>query len=287
VTEGRLNRLKARLRERRDAAIGLSIGQRRLASAPASGAETFLPGVDVDLIPVNGVACERVRRTGAREAGPLWVHLHGGAFCLGEVATFRRFAATLALATGWRVIVPEYRLAPEAPFPAGYQDCKAVLEGLIDSGEDVVLSGDSAGGWFALRTVMALRDKRVALPLCLVLMSPWLDLRVPEVDEGATGADDPVLTREDLRALATLHDPHCLAPALLAGDLTDLPPTLVQTGTDDLLAGDSRRLAHLAKNCTLSLWPDMFHGFQFFAPGLPEAEAAVRAIASFGASHAT
>jgi epsilon-lactone hydrolase len=283
VSTGRLERLKARLIERRRLASTLTVEERRRADAAAAADFPLPSGLSVDFTQIAGVGCELVHTGNASTSGPVWIHLHGGAFCFGRPAAFRGFAATLAMTTGWRVLVPDYRLAPEAPYPAGFEDCCAVLDGLAASGARIVLSGDSAGGWMALNVVMARRDKGAAPPACLILMSPWLDLTVPGAD--ANVAFDPVLEPGDLRNLAALHDPQRQAPALLEANFAGLPPTLIQTGTDDLLVRDSERLAVRAEGCVLQLWPEMFHGFQFFAPRLPQANEATDAIVAFARAH--
>ena len=107
------------------------------------------------------------------------VHFHGGGYCIGSARTIRGWAAHLSAQAGCRVVLPEYRLAPEHPYPAGLQDARAVVAAVEGP---VVLSGDSAGGGLALALVLSMRDAGKALPAGCILLSPWLDVR-PEVQD--------------------------------------------------------------------------------------------------------
>jgi monoterpene epsilon-lactone hydrolase len=116
------------------------------------------------------VVCSR-----ATGSGLTVIHFHGGGYCLGSAGTARAWAAHLSARAGCRVVLPEYRLAPEHPYPAALEDARAVLGALSGSGP-VVVSGDSAGGGLALALVLSLRDAGQELPAGAILLSPWLDL---------------------------------------------------------------------------------------------------------------
>ena len=103
------------------------------------------------------------------------IHFHGGGYCLGSAVMARSWAAHLSAQTGCRVVVPEYRLAPEHPYPAALEDARAVLKALSGAGP-VVVSGDSAGGGLALALILSMRDAGQELPAGAILLSPWLDL---------------------------------------------------------------------------------------------------------------
>jgi acetyl esterase/lipase len=225
---------------------------------------------------IGGVRAEMVS---ARASGsqPTVVHFHGGGYCVGSALTPRSWAAHLSAQAGCRVVLPEYRLAPEHPHPAGLQDARAVIKALYGETEpgSVVVSGDSAGGGLALSLILSLRDEGQPLPAGCILLSPWLDLgrdrrAVPEL-----ARRDVVLTPEWLDACARAYaDPSAWAePSVspLRAAHSGLPPLLIQAGTDELLAPDAELLAARASaagvDVTYTRWPRMWHDF-VLQPGL-------------------
>ncbi|HTQ93081.1 MAG TPA: alpha/beta hydrolase fold domain-containing protein, partial [Streptosporangiaceae bacterium] len=132
---------------------------------------TTVTGQTLGGVPAEAVS---VRASGPEPAlQPTVVHFHGGGYCIGSARTIRAWAAHLSAQTGCRVVLPEYRLAPEHPYPAGLQDARAVVAALEGP---VVLSGDSAGGGLALALAVSLRDEGKPRPAGCILLSPWLDL---------------------------------------------------------------------------------------------------------------
>jgi len=215
------------------------------------------------------------------------IHFHGGGYCLGSAVMARSWAAHLSAQTGCRVILPEYRLAPEHPYPAALQDARAVMKEL--SGPDpVVVSGDSAGGGLALALALAMREEGQEPPAGAILLSPWLDL-------GRDRRADPHLVRRDV-----LLDPDWLdacarayaGPSAWADPLVSplhathagLPPLLIQAGTEELLAPDAELLAASASaagvDVTYTRWPRMWHDFAL-QPGLLTAADSALAQASW------
>ncbi len=225
---------------------------------------------------IGGVRAEMVS---ARASGsqPTVVHFHGGGYCVGSALTPRSWAAHLSAQAGCRVVLPEYRLAPEHPHPAGLQDARAVIKALYGETEpgSVVVSGDSAGGGLALSLILSLRDEGQPLPAGCILLSPWLDLgrdrrAVPELVRR-----DVLLTPEWLDACARAYaDPSAWAePSVspLFAAHSGLPPLLIQAGTDEVLAPDAELLAARASaagvDVTYTRWPRMWHDF-VLQPGL-------------------
>jgi epsilon-lactone hydrolase len=220
---------------------------------------------------LGGVPAEvvSVRAPGPR---PTVVHFHGGGYCIGSARTIRGWAAHLSARAGCRVVLPEYRLAPEHPHPAGLQDALAVVAALEGP---VVLSGDSAGGGLALALVLSMRDQGQPLPAGCILLSPWLDLgRDRRADPGLVRRD-VLLTPDWLDACAHAYaapeawaDPS-VSPLLAAH--SGLPPLLIQAGTSELLAPDAGLLAASASaagtDVTYTRWPRMWHDF-VLQPGL-------------------
>jgi epsilon-lactone hydrolase len=210
------------------------------------------------------------------------IHFHGGGYCLGSAVTARSWAAHLSAQTGCRVVLPEYRLAPEHPYPAALEDAQAVTKALSGAGP-VVVSGDSAGGGLALALVLSMRDAGQELPAGAILLSPWLDLgrdrrAVPDLVRR-----DVLLTPDWLDACARAYaEPSSWADPLISplhAEHSGLPPLLIQAGTEEMLAPDAGLLAASASaagvDVTYTRWPRMWHDFTLQAGLLAAADSAV------------
>ena len=218
--------------------------------------------------------------------------LHGGGYTSGSPRTHRKLASSLSRAAYARVLTPEYRLAPEHPFPAGVKDALKVYGWLLDQGTpaaNIIVGGDSAGGGLTLSMLLALRDAGAELPRAVVLMSPWTDLTVSSPSFSTNKKFDPSTTREGLRTAARLYagDRNPADPMMspLFADLSGLPPMFMQVGGNELLLDDSRLLAERARaagvDATCKIYDEMWHVHQFAAPEIPEAQAAMNDIAAF------
>lgn len=222
------------------------------------------------------------------------LYLHGGAWCMHTPGLYGSFAATLSQATGLRVLLLDYRLAPEHPFPAAIDDCLAVYHELVETHglPPTVVAGDSAGGNLTLVTLMRARDARLPLPSCAVLLSPSTDLTLsgPSVTYNADA--DPMFSANAGDVLPDLYCPGLersnplLSP--LFGVWAGLPPLHFSAGSTEILLDDSVRAHDRALQAgTVSRidvgWqlPHVFPLFGF----LPEARAAVGEIAAFVAQH--
>jgi monoterpene epsilon-lactone hydrolase len=207
------------------------------------------------------------------------VHFHGGGYCVGSPAQAQDWAASLITRTGCRVVLPEYRLAPEYPYPAAVDDARVVVSAALREADPgtVVISGDSAGGGLALGTALTLpgsTDGAARLAGC-ILLSPWLDLTADWTAVPELVRRDVVLSPAWLEACARAYVPtgdraHPMVSPL-RGNLAGLPPLLIQCGTDDLVAPDSENLAARAEaadvDVTYSRWPGMWHDFAL-QPGI-------------------
>lgn len=218
--------------------------------------------------------------------------LHGGGYTSGSPRTHRKLAASLSRAAYARVLTPEYRLAPEHPFPAGVKDAIKVYGWLLDQGiaaGNIVVGGDSAGGGLALSMLLALRDAGAQMPRAAVLMSAWTDLTVSSPSVQAHKKIDPSVTREGLRGAAKLYmgerNPADPMASPLFADQRGMPPMLLQVGGNEILLDDSRLLAERARaagvDATCKIYDGMWHVHQFAAPEVPEAQAALNDIAAF------
>jgi epsilon-lactone hydrolase len=222
---------------------------------------------------------------------------HGGSFVVGSPETELCLTASLVVRTGFRAYSPDYRLAPEHPFPAGVNDGLAAYQALLDRGADpamVALAGDSAGGGMVVATLLQAKRAGLPMPAAAVAFSPGLDATRTGASMDTKEGIDPILTRQSLqpnleRYLAGA-DPHqeLLSPATLA-DLTGFPPLLLQVGTNEILLDDSTRLAERARNAgvdvILDVTADVPHVFQTFAGTLDEADQALDRAALFLQQH--
>lgn len=221
------------------------------------------------------------------------LYLHGGAYIIGASDTHRGITGHIARATGCAVFVPDYRLAPEHPYPAALDDALAMYQHLLAldySPEQISVVGDSAGGGLTIALALSLKAKGLPLPSSLVVMSPWVDLthqhlHIPDAE--------PVLQLRWIQNAATLYsnglpltDP-MISPVY--GDLSGLPPLLIQVGSQEILLNDARRLTEKAEadgvSVTLTEHYKLWHVFQIHAGALTEANNAIKAIAKHIEEH--
>jgi len=260
-----------------------------------SSAELFAPGPDVACseVEVGGILADWVSTSGSGPDRAI-LYLHGGAYVMGSRHTHRGLAGRIAHAADARVLLPEYRLAPEHPFPAAVQDARACWRWMLSQGlhpAQMAIAGDSAGGGLALATLLALKEAGDPLPGCAVALSPWTDLQGTGHTAVPGIVDDPMLTRRGLRDSAALYAgdqvTHPLASPLL-GELAGLPPMLLQVGSREILLADSTRFAERAHAAgvpvTLEVEEGLIHVWQMF-PHLPESAAAVARIGAFITQH--
>jgi epsilon-lactone hydrolase len=236
--------------------------------------KTALDGVPVEVVTAGGPA--------SGTAAVTVVHFHGGGYCVGSPAEARDWAAHLIARAGCRVVLPEYRLAPEHPYPAAVDDAREVVSAVLGDAAPgtVVVSGDSAGGGLALGVALALSGAAdgAARPGGCILLSPWLDLTADRAAVPELVRRDVVLSPAWLEACAQAYAPAAdraqpmISP--LHANLGGLPPLLIQCGTHDLLAPDSESLAVRAAaagvDVTYSRWPGLWHDF-VLQPGITAA----------------
>lgn len=221
------------------------------------------PGVAEQAETIAGVRCRVLVPEGASDG--LLLYLHGGGFHVGSFETHGYLVRTFASALKRRTIFPEYRLAPEHPFPAGLDDVTAVLSAVLDEGRPVVLAGDSAGATLALGAWQRLRERRLE---GLVLLSPWLDLTCRE----SVHVDAPFdyLVRDGLVRVSASYlggaDPMNPLASPAFADVQGLPRTLIASGGDEVLREEIAAFAAKARTAGVDLEHDV-------APGLPHAYA--------------
>jgi epsilon-lactone hydrolase len=274
---------------------GLTVDTLRSASASlekwvARGDRTR-PG---DPVVATGVACEWFR-PGTADEQRILLYLHGGGFMAHLPSAYRVFARRLADALGAQVLLPDYRLAPEHPFPAGSDDCVATYRWLLAQGleaERIVVAGDSAGGNLALVTAIRVRDEGLPAPGCVVMLSPVTDLTGTSASLKYNRGHDPMLVPEALPFVRTKYAPNTDARhpwiSPIYDSLERLPPLLFHAGSGELIVDDSIRAAEKARWASvavqLEVWPDMPHVFQMI-DWLPESHAAIADLARFVRQH--
>ncbi len=233
-------------------------------------------------VELAGVPVERLEPDGGGTGAILY--LHGGGYVQGSARVQRVAAARLAIGAGAVSYAPDYRLAPEHPFPAAFEDCLAVLRDLERREDAIVVAGDSAGAGLALAVALAAKEEGIALA-GVFLICPWLDLTV----DRSSGPDtDPILSRRFLtsgqRGYLAGRDAADPRSSPLLGDLAGLPPILVHTADEDPLRPDSEALAERASSAGVDVELERFglwHDFHMHAGTLDVADRALERGAAF------
>jgi len=268
-----------------------TLAERRAAFAPAGRLHPIPDDVLVTEVSAGGVPAHWLAAPGA-DPGRVLLFLHGGGYQLGSLRSDGELAARLGRASGMRVLFPEYRLAPEHPFPAAIDDALDAWRWLRTdqdlSARSLAVAGDSAGGGLAVALLVATRDAGQALPAAGVLMSPTVDLTSSGASMTERVDQDPFSTPALLHQLASDYlagaDPKTPLASPLFASLSGLPPLLIQVGTADLLLSDSERLAAKATQAgvdvTLQVGEALPHVYPIML-GTPEAAEATEQTGKF------
>lgn len=270
---------------------GASFAEQRAALDGLAGIAPRPDGVAFEPLTVAGRPAEWVTAAGTRTDRAL-LYLHGGGYCIGSITSHRGLAAALSRAAGLRVLLLDYRLAPEHPFPAGLDDAVAAYRFLLDEIGDprrLAIAGDSAGGGLTAATLLALRDAALPQPAVAALLSPWLDLSLSGASMQSRAAADPMVQRESLQPMADAYlqgaAPTTPLASPLFADLHDLAPMLIHVGDAETLLDDATRFADRARaagvDATLEVWEHMIHVWHAFAFILPEARDAIARVGTF------
>jgi epsilon-lactone hydrolase len=251
----------------------------------------FAPPPEIGLRPVNAGGVPSLVLSGEPEGPGMLLYVHGGGYVLGSAFGYRHLAGALAVAAGMPALVPDYRLAPEHPFPAGLEDCVSAYRWILERGTEpdrIAVAGDSSGGGLVLSLLLTLRDRGLPLPGRVALLCPSVDLTFAvggaDEDQAAAAASAELRRRFTGPYLAghPVDDP-VVSP--LSADLQGLPPMLVQAATGDELLAQAHRLTEHARGCgvdaRLELYPTAPHDFQLFWSFLPEAADAIQRAGRF------
>jgi monoterpene epsilon-lactone hydrolase len=246
-------------------------------------------GVSAQACIFGGIAGEWLQPERDATGGTL-LYFHGGGYFACSAVTHRPITTGFAK-RGLQVLVPDYRLAPEHPFPAAIDDAVAAYRGLLASGipaGSITIGGDSAGGGLALATLLSLRDAGDALPAAAMLFSPWTDLAGTGDSLVSNDRRDAMFKGGDIAPGAEPYlagtDPRNPLASPLYAELHGLPPLLIHAGTYEVLLDDSTRLANRARaagtDVTLRTWPVVPHVWPLFS-FLPEARESMDDAARF------
>ncbi|PLS07175.1 alpha/beta hydrolase [Neobacillus cucumis] len=265
--------------------------QREMLDAAASKMGKLPKNCQVEHLKIDGLYAEWLT-TGAVLENKVILYLHGGGYALCSANTHRPLAARIGHAAGVNVLFPEYRLAPEHPFPAAIEDSVNVYHWLLKQGyegKDIIFAGDSAGGGLCLATALVLRDQNEPLPAGIICLSPWVDLTSSGESYQKNGEVDPYLSLKAVKEAARIYagteslDHPLISPVF--ADLSGLPPLMIQAGNHEILQSDALSLAAKAKDAgvdvSLKVWDGMWHVWQISGDILPEAKKATREIGQF------
>ena len=222
---------------------------------------------------------------GVREDATL-LYLHGGGYRVGSLDSHHSFMAHLAIACETAVNGLDYRLAPEHPYPAALDDAVAAYKEILEytAGEKIMIAGDSAGGGLALACCLRLKDEGLPIPGCAALLSPATDMTC----SGDSMGDVRDEFMKDTALYAGDHPLDTVGLSPLFGEMSGLPPLLIQVASDEALLDDSTRLEKRASEAGVSvdtqMFDDAFHVFQIFTH-LPESQDALSEIGAFYRRH--
>jgi epsilon-lactone hydrolase len=219
------------------------------------------------------------------------LYLHGGGYTYGSILTHNDLMARLALSSGACVLGVDYRLAPEAPFPAAIDDALVGYRYLLSQGnkpQKIIVMGDSAGGGLALSLLLRLREEGMPMPAGAALLSPWVDLTCT-ADSFNCNAPYDYISRESLLANAAHYlqgaEPRQPMASPLFASLRGLPPVYIQAGGAEVLLQDTLsleeklRIEGVEVRCEIA--PDMFHDWQLFGYLFAVSREAVDRLAAF------
>lgn len=217
------------------------------------------------------------------------LYAHGGGFIAGSRLSSRNLCASIAHESASKILIPEYRLSPEFPFPTAMEDMYHAYLWLLHQGissKDIIFAGDGSGANLILALIQHLNTEKIPFPAAIVAISPWLNLSCDTVAYNSKKNSDPIHTREILmaEALQYTYQSNFTNPKVspILGDYFFFPPIFIQCGSEEILVDDAKRLAQKAQNAgvsvTLDIHEGMWHLFQAIDSLTPNAHLAVKKI---------
>lgn len=295
VSEG-MERVIRRLRKFKESIDGKQSVEAIRDGLEQMASRVVLPeDVKCEIVDAGGVPAEWISTPDAAE-NHVVLYLHGGGWISGSINTHRDLVARISRTSKSRILILNYHLAPEFPFPAAFDDCISAYKWLLSNGikpEDIVIAGDSAGATLTITCLIRLRDEGIELPSAAVSISPLTDATFSGESFKTKAKLDPFYTPEDCEFMVSQYigDMDRRKPLIspLYADLHGLPPLLIHVGTLELLLDDSVRFAECAKEAgvdvTLEVFKDMPHVFHAFAGVAPEGQDAIEKIGIFIQDH--
>jgi acetyl esterase/lipase len=275
--------------------VGSGVDEQRRLLRELLSAQPLPAEVTVAAAALGGVPTAEITVDGI-EPRHVVLYFHGGVYVMGDAFLAADLASQVGRRTHAKVISVDYRLAPEHPYPAAFDDALAAYEGLLHTGiapSDVALAGESAGGGLAVATLVGARDRGLPMPAAAFVISPYADLTLAGETMETRREVDPLLSRELLQPrVADYTSGQDAALALISpvfADLSGLPPLLIQAGSHEVLLDDAVRLARQAATAdvevTLDITPRVPHVFQAYHPILDEAAAPLDRAGRFLSAH--
>jgi epsilon-lactone hydrolase len=268
-----------------------SISESRAFSEQGKKFNRVPKGITTEIVSIDSINAEWIIPTDVIQDTVI-LHLHGGGYVTGGIHTHQMMCIPMAQTLKMKILLPEYHLAPEYPFPAALDDALKVYRWLLAQGykaNNIIITGDSAGGGLALATVLSLRDQHEPLPAVVVCMSPWADLTHTRQSHITKAESEAVLRTEVLKEWALAYtDKNNLRNPLVSpiyADFHNFPSLFIQVGSDEILLDDARTLADKAKAddvvVTLEIWDGMWHVWQALGRLIPESKRAFEEMKLF------
>jgi acetyl esterase/lipase len=270
------------------AAAGPDIAEMRTAYETFLAQSPIPDGVEIRPVTAGGVPSLAITPAGEQDVAILF--LHGGGYAVGSAYGYRPLVSALVTATGIGALVPDFRLAPEHPFPAAVEDALSAYRWLLGQRDPggIVLAGDSAGAGLACSLLLMARAQGLPLPAASVFLCPGVDPTGNAILSASVGGDPPEELEKMTRTLEAYLAGHPVDDPVvnpLVADLSGLPPMLVQAATGDIVLPESRLLVDRAVehgvDARLELYTADTHVFHVFWSFLPEAADALQRAGEF------
>ncbi len=247
--------------------------------------------IDVSKFKINNLSCQLISPQ-ASDANKVILYLHGGGYFCGSLLSHGGLVSEIAKESGTCALQLEYRKAPEHKFPAPVEDSCSVYSWLLDRGyraENIIIAGDSAGGGLTMATLLSIKNLSLPLPSCAVCLSPWVDMEATGESYKSRQKLDPIVTMKTVNQVIKMYmngtDLRIPTASPLYGDLSGLPPLLIQVGEREILYSDAEMLAEKAESDGVDVifeeWTDMVHVWQMFYQQLSVARDAIKRIGIF------